>query len=303
MRMPKSLSRLYAFVSKVASAWSSDQCSRKAAALAFYTAFSLTPIIIIVLWLVSFVVDTTLASEELREQLGTLVGPAGAEVIESVLVHTRQEAQGFTALAIAFPMLLIGATTAFAELKESLDEIWGVQPSAQQGLRGLLRTRLAALGLILVIAFLLVVSLAVNAFVALASKRLAEEIGLSGAITVQALSTALAVAIVASIFAAIYKLLPAIRLQWREVGRAALITTVLFLAGQLAIGFYLGNSATASAYGAAGSLAVLLLWIYYSAAVFLLGAELNKFWLGSIRSHDAAAQRPQERNTSGAPSR
>ncbi len=300
MRLPSPITRLYDFTSRVAAAWSSDRCSRKAAALAFYTAFSLTPILVIVLWLVSFVVDATLASEEMHAQLGALVGPAGAEVIESVLTHTRQEAQGFTALAIAFPVLLIGATTAFAELKESLDEIWGVQARAQPGLWGLLRTRLAALGLILVIAFLLVVSLAVNAFVALASKRLAEVIGLSGAITVQVLSTALAVALVASIFAAIYKLLPAIRLRWRDVGRAALITTVLFLAGQLAIGFYLGNSATTSAYGAAGSLAVLLLWIYYSAAVFLLGAELNKFWLASIRSDDPAASSAPERDTSAA---
>jgi len=297
MRIPQPLSRAYDFLSKVAAAWSTDRCSRKAAALAFYTAFSLTPIIVIVLWLVSFVVDATVASEELHDQLGTLVGAAGAEVIESVLVHTRQQAQGFTALAIAFPVLLIGATTAFAELKESLDEIWGVQARGPQGLWGLLRTRLASLGLILVIAFLLVVSLAVNAFVALASKRLAEEIGLSGAITVQVLSGALAITIVASIFAAIYKLLPAINLRWRDVGRAALITTVLFLAGQLAIGFYLGNSATASAYGAAGSLAVLLLWIYYSAAIFLLGAELNKFWLISIRSFDPTAPPPQERDT------
>jgi membrane protein len=284
--MPSVLKRSYAFLSRLASAWSEDRCGRKAAALAYYTAFSLAPILVIVVWLVSFVVDATLATTELREQLGALVGPAGAEVINAILVHTQEEASGLRAVAIALPVLLLGATTAFAELKESLDEIWGVQPRAQKGIWGLLRTRFVSFGMILVIAFLLLVSLAVNALVALASRRLAEEIGLSGAIAVQVLSTALAVVIVATIFAAIYKLLPAIALRWREVGRAALVTTVLFLVGQLGIGFYLGNSATASAYGAAGSLAVLLLWIYYSVAIFLLGAELNKFWLASIR--DAA---------------
>lgn len=278
------LKRFVAFVSAVAAAWSADHCSRKAAALAYYTAFSLAPILVIVLWLAGFVVDATMAAEELRVQLGSLVGRAGAEVIDTILTHTQEEASGLKALALAFPALLLGATTAFAELKESLDEIWGVKPPTRSGVWGLLRTRLLSFGMILVIAFLLLVSLAVNALVAILSKRLADEIGLGGAIAVQALSTALSIMVVASIFAAIYKLLPAIDLRWREVGRAALVTTVLFLAGQLGIGIYLGNSATASAYGAAGSLAILMLWIYYSSAIFLLGAELNKFWLGSLRA-------------------
>jgi membrane protein len=264
---------------RVAVAWSDDRCSRKAAALAYYTAFSLAPILVIVLWLVGFVVDAASATEELRAQLVYLVGPTAAAAIDAIIRHTQEEASRTTAIAIALPVLLLGATTAFSELKESLDEIWGVQAPAQRGIWGLLRTRLVSFGMILVIAFLLLVSLAVNAAVAIASKQLAVWIGLTGTIALQVLSTALAIVIVAIIFAAIYKLLPSVRLRWRDVGRAALVTTLLFLAGQVAIGVYLGNSATASAYGAAGSLAVLMLWIYYSSAVFLLGAELNKFWL------------------------
>jgi membrane protein len=267
------------FVKRVATAWSDDQCGRKAAALAYYTAFSLAPILVIVLWLVGFVVDAAVATEELRSQLIGLAGPTAADAIDAILKHTQREARSLTAIAIALPVLLIGATTAFSELKESLDEIWGVQPESQKGIWGLLRTRLMSFGMILVIAFLLLVSLLVNAFVVLASRQLAQWIGLSGAVALQILSTALAILIVAVIFAAIYKLLPAIRLRWRDVGRASLVTTLLFMAGQIAIGMYLGNSATASAFGAAGSLAVLMLWIYYSSAVFLLGAELNKFWL------------------------
>jgi len=285
MQIPRFLVRPIDFVRTVAAAWSDDRCGRKAAALAYYTAFSLAPILVIVLWLVGFVVDAAVATEELRGQLVGLVGPSAAETIDAVLKHTQAQARGLTAIAIAFPVLLIGATTAFAELKESLDEIWGIHSKRQKGVWGLLRTRLVSFGMILVIAFLLLVSLAVNAMVALASKQLATWMGLTGTIALQVFSTALAIAIVAAIFAAIYKLLPAIKLRWRDVGRASLVATGLFLAGQIAIGMYLGNSATTSAYGAAGSLAVLLLWIYYSSAVFLLGAELNKFWLHSV--HEA----------------
>lgn len=281
------------FASQVADAWSEDHCGRKAAALAYYTAFSLAPLLVIVVWLASFVVDATRAADELRTQLTGLVGPAGADVIDAVLEHTRDRADGLQALALAFPALLVGATTAFTELKESLDEIWRVQPETHKGVWGLLRTRLVSFGMILVIAFLLLVSLAANAAVALASKTLASHIGMSGAVAVQALSTALAVVIVALVFAAIYKLLPAVSLRWREVGRASLVTTLLFLAGQLAIGMYLGNSATASAYGAAGSLAVLMLWIYYSSAIFLLGAELNRFWLDGIRRSEPTDTTPR----------
>jgi membrane protein len=285
--LPAPLRRLFGFLGAIATAWSDDHCSRKAAALAYYTAFSLAPTLVIVVWLVSFFVDATLATEELRNQLSGLVGSAGAEVIDAVLKHTQEEAQGLRAIAIAFPVLLIGATTAFSELKESLDEIWGVRSEARSGIWGLLRTRLLSFGMILVIAFLLLVSLAVNAMIALASTSISRAIGVEGAVAVQVLSTAVALVVVAGIFAAIYKLLPAISLRWRDVARAAGVTTVLFLAGQTAIGLYLGNSATASAYGAAGSLAVLLLWIYYSSAIFLLGAELNKFWLDPIREASA----------------
>ncbi|MPZ47680.1 MAG: YihY family inner membrane protein, partial [Betaproteobacteria bacterium] len=252
------------FLKALAAAWSKDHCSRKAAALAYYTAFSLAPILVIVLWIVGLVTDAKAASDELRTQLGALVGPSGEEALDAIIVHTLEEAKGGAAALLALPVLLIGATTAFTELKQSLDEIWGERPESQSGIRGFLRTRLLSFGMILVIAFLLLVSLAANAMVALASRRLAEGVGLSGAVALQLLSTAMTLFVVFAIFAAIYKLLPAIELLWRDVARAAAVTTVLFLLGQIGIGLYLGNSATANAYGAAGSLAVLMLCIYYS---------------------------------------
>ena len=283
----------YAFVKAVAAAWSENRCSRKAAALAYYTAFSLAPILVIVLWIVGLVTDAKAASDELRTQLGALVGPSGEEAVDALIIHTLEEAKGRAAVLLALPVLLIGATTAFTELKESLDEIWREKPESQSGIWNFLRTRLLSFGMILVIAFLLLVSLAANAVVALTSQRLAAWVGLSGAVALQVLSTAITLLVVFVIFSAIYKLLPAIELRWRDVARAAAVTTVLFLVGQLGIGLYLGNSATANAYGAAGSLAVLMLWIYYSTSVFFLGAVMNKFWL-HLGREDAAQRQPAQ---------
>lgn len=267
------------FVKALGAAWTEDRCFRKAAALAYYTAFSLAPILVIVLWIVGLVADVKAASDELRDELAALVGPSGEAVLDALIRHTLEQAKGGAALMLALPVLLIGATTAFSELKASLDDIWGVQPEVQSGVWGFLRTRLLSFGLILVIAFLLLVSLAANAMVAVASSRLASWVGLSGTIALQVLSTVVTLFVVFVIFAAIYKLLPAMELRWRDVAKAAAVTTVLFLFGQLCIGLYLGNSATANAYGAAGSLAVLMIWIYYSTSVFFLGAEMNRVWL------------------------
>jgi membrane protein len=266
-------------IKAVAATWSEEHCSRKAAALAYYTAFSLAPILVIVLWIVGLVADAKAASDELREQLSTLVGPAGEAAIDALIVHTLEESRGGMAALLALPVLLVGATTAFTELKQSLDEIWGEKPEASSGIWSFLRTRLLSFGMILVIAFLLLVSLAANALVAVGSRQLAQWIGLSGAVALQVISSAITLLVVFAIFSAIYKLLPEIELRWRDVARAAAVTTVLFLLGQVGIGLYLGNSATANAYGAAGSLAVLMLWIYYSTSVFFLGAVMNKFWL------------------------
>ena len=294
--MKASFSRTVAFVKSLAGAWSEDRCSRKAAALAYYTAFSLAPILVIVLWIVGLVADAKVASEELRTQLSALVGPAGEDALDALIVHTLEESKGFAAALVALPVLLLGATTAFTELKESLDEIWGVKAEASSGIWGFLRTRLLSFGLILVIAFMLLISLAANAMVAIASKGLANWIGIGGTVALQALSTLLTLLVVMTIFAAIYKLLPAIHLRWRDVARAALVTTVLFLLGQLAIGLYLGKSATANAYGAAGSLAVLMLWIYYSTSVFFLGAELNKFWLHLDKRKQGSSEPAQKQS-------
>jgi membrane protein len=250
-----------------------------------------------VLWVVGlFVDDSALVVDRLVGEVRALVGASGAEALGEILRSIRATERGGTAAIVAFGALVIGATTAFAELKESLDEIWHVRRQQVGGWWGLLRTRLLSLGMVFVLAFLLLVSLAINAAAALLSDALSEVIGLSGATALRVLSMLVTTVIITLLFASIYKLLPAISLRWRDVGRASFVTALLFMVGQIAIGAYIGNSAAASAYGAAGSLAAMLLWIYYSAAVFFLGAELTRLWVQPNRKtgEDSAPSPPGE---------
>jgi membrane protein len=180
------------------------------------------------------------------------------------------------AAALALFALLVGATTAFAELKDGLDELFCGARVVPEGVWATLRARLVSFGMVLVLAFLLLVSLAVNAALAVLSESV---LGADSAAALRWLSWAATLFVVAGLFAAIYKLLPDAELAWRDALLGASVTAALFLVGRFAIGLYLGNSAPASAFGAAGSLAVLLLWVYYSASVFFLGAEVTRLFI------------------------
>ena len=272
-------------LTRLASAWSEDRCGRKAAAVAYYTAFSLAPILVIVLAVAGLLVETTALSAAILDQIRMLIGEPGAALLGDLLAgSTRKDEGGWAALA-AFVALLVGATTAFAELKDSLDEIFQVERRSPTGLWGLLRARLLSFGLVLVLAFLLLVSLAVNAVLAVISTRVIG-IGTETGWLVTGLSWIATLVVVLGLFAAIYKLLPEARLAWRDVLLAAGVTALLFMVGRLAIGAYLGNSAPASAFGAAGSLAVLLLWVFYSASIFFIGAEITRLFIARRASEE-----------------
>ncbi len=277
MTPPASLPRrLWRALTVLAAAWSDDRCARRAAALAYYTAFSLAPVLVIVLAVAGLIIDATTLSAAILDQARMLIGDAGAELLEGLLTASRDATRKGWAAVAAFAVLLVGATTAFAELKDSLDELFGHKGAAPEGIWGLLRARLLSFGLVLVLAFLLLVSLAVNAGLAVASGYL---FGSDLGWMLRAISWTATAVVVTGLFAAIYKLLPAAQLAWRDAVLGATVTAGLFLAGRYAIGLYLGNSAPASAFGAAGSLAVLLLWVYYSASVFFLGAEVTRLFI------------------------
>lgn len=281
------LRRVWRGLGQLGAAWSEDRCARRAAAVSYYTAFSLAPILVIVLAVAGLIVETTTLSDAILDQARMLIGEAGAELLAGLLEASRNGArQGWAALA-AFAVLLAGATTAFAELKDSLDELFGYPGSPPEGLWEMLRTRLLSFGLVLVLAFLLLVSLAVNAALAVASSYLfGGDVGWA----LRAVSWAATLVVVVGTFAAIYKLLPAAHLAWRDALLGATVTAALFLVGRYLIGLYLGNSAPASAFGAAGSLAVLLLWVYYSASIFFLGAEVTRLFIARTDGAVGAAR-------------
>jgi membrane protein len=276
--------------------WSSDRCSRKAAALAYYAVFSLAPLLVIVVAVASFFVSDSLVTEGVTGQARVLLGERGAELVAQILVSARGEHNAGVAALGATALLILGATSAFAELKASLDDIWGVGPRFTAGLWGMLRPRLLSFGLVISLVFLLLVSLLINAALELFSEYFGALLGIAGTVALQTGSLVGSFIVITLLFAVIYKLLPEIHLSWRDVALSALLTASLFMVGRVLIGSYLGQSAAVSVYGTASSLAVLLLWVYYSTMIFFLGAEIIKVWRqpAALRSGGSDAPAPPE---------
>jgi membrane protein len=260
---------------QVAVSWLGDYVPSMGAALAYYTMFSLAPLLLIVISVAGIVFGDDAARGEIQTQLSTLMGERGASAIQELLASVRKPAEGTAATALGLLLLFIGATTVFGELQDSLDRIWRVPERAgSNGWLALVRARLLSFGMILAIGFLLMVSLVVSATLATVgrwwSPVFGEWYGLATAIN--AIGSFL---LVAAMFALIYKVMPRVRVDWQDVWIGALFTALLFTVGKSLIGLYVGRSGIASAFGAAGSLVVVLLWVYYSAQIFLLGAEFT----------------------------
>jgi membrane protein len=276
-----------------ASSWIDHRGGSKGAALAFYTLFSMTPILMLVIVVAGSVFGAEAAQGEIVAQVQGLVGPNGAKVIEALLAAARDPASGKVATLVASVLLLVGATSVFAELKDSLDELWGIAKPSQSAFIVLLRTRLLSFGMVLALAFLLLVSLIFSAALAILERYTGGFLG--GFAAVLAIITSLiSFGVIACMFAIIYKTLPDAPLTWRDVWIGALFTAGLFSLGKHVIGLYLGNSGVASSFGAAGSLIALLLWVYYSAQIFFLGAEFTRHYalrFGSLQQERLFAKK------------
>lgn len=268
--------RLYAgLMHRAVAAWVHHRAPTLGAALAFYSAFSLAPLLIIVIALAGAAFGEEATRDAIAGQLATLVGPAGAQAIQELLKGTQEKVTGMVATAIGLVTMLVGATTILVELQDDLDLIWQAPRRPGNGILTMLRARVLSFGLILGIGFLLLISLVVNGAIAASQVYLASFFPGTALVLLQAWDYAFSVAAITILFAMLYKWLPNVSIAWSDVWGGALTTAVLFSAGRVAIGVYLGHSAIASAYGAAGTLIVLLLWLYYSAQVLLLGAEFT----------------------------
>ena len=284
----KSIARLLLDAVK---AWFNHRASSKGAALSFYTLFSLTPILVLSIAVVGYFFGHEMAQSEIINQVENLVGTEGAQATQIMLTAAEQDASSLLATAIAAGLLIVGATTVFAELKASLDEIWEIETNDASALKSLLITRLRSFGIVLSLAFLLLISLVINAALAMLERFVGGYLGeMFGTFTY--VTSLVTYGVIACMFALIYKMLPEVPLSWSDVWIGAAFTAGLFILGKFAIGLYLGNSGIASGYGAAGSLVALLLWVYYSAQIFFLGAEFTRQYatrLGSLQHLAAKA--------------
>lgn len=266
--------------------WIDDRASSKGAALAFYTLFSIAPILVLAIALAGYFFGAEAAEGELVTQLRGLIGQDGAEAVQAMIAAAQDKESGLLSTLVATVLLIIGATTVFAELKISLDELWEVRAEAESGLLAMIRTRLLSFGIVLVLGFLLMVSLVVSAVLGVLQNYIGSLWGFSTQLFC-VISWLFSFFVIAFLFAVIYKMLPSIPLSWRDVWIGSLATAGLFILGKSLIGIYLGNSEVTSSFGAAGSVIALMLWVYYSTQVFFLGAEFTRIYAQRFGSKKA----------------
>ncbi|MEO7115185.1 MAG: YihY/virulence factor BrkB family protein [Caldimonas sp.] len=254
--------------------WLKDRAPSMGAALSYYTVFSLAPLLLLVISIAGLVFGHDAAQGALFAQLATLMGDDAAKGVQSLLASVSKPSQGIIGTVVGVAVLLVGATTVFGELQDSLDLIWRAPERKGGGLWGLIRTRLLSFGMILGIAFLLMVSLVLGAVVAALGKWSGALFG-GWEFLAQAMTFLLGFVMTTGVFAMIYKLLPRVDVRWHDVWIGAAVTSLLFNVGRFLIGLYIGKSGVASGFGAAGSIIVVFVWVYYSAQIFLLGAEFT----------------------------
>jgi membrane protein len=256
--------------------WTADHAPRLAAALAYYTFLSLAPLLLVLIAVAGLIFGPEAVRGELIGQIGAVTGPDGARAIEDLLASASRPTESLVASIVGVVTLLLGAAGVVGQLEAALNTIWEVAP-AQTSMLGMVGKRFASLAMVLAVGFLLLVSLALSAALA-ASHRYVGGL-IPGSETVwMVLHFVASFAIVTILFAILFKFLPDARVEWGDVWVGAVATAMLFNVGKLAVGLYLGRSGIASAYGAAGSLVVVLVWVYYAAQILLFGAELTQVY-------------------------
>lgn len=288
--MSLDLRTLWQLLKQTAQSWLADYAPSMGAALAYYTLFSLAPLLLIVISVAGLIFGEDAARGEIAHQLSDLMGSAGAKAVQDLLTSVDKPLEGSLATVLGLLMLFVGATTVFAELQDALDRIWRVPTrESSRGWLKLVRARLLSFGMILAIGFLLMVSLVVSAVIGVMGSWLQPVFGawVALAAVVNAIGSFV---LVSTMFALIYKVMPRAQVQWQDVWTGAVFTATLFTFGKLLIGLYIGRSGVISGFGAAGSLVVVLLWVYYSAQIFFIGAEFTWVYANAYGSRKPKGQ-------------
>ncbi|HBZ69837.1 MAG TPA: hypothetical protein DEP35_08930 [Deltaproteobacteria bacterium] len=288
------LTRMADFIREVYDEWAEHGVLAHGAALAFYTFFSLAPLLVLAIAVAGFAFGRSAAQGEIVAQIEGAVGPDAAHTVQNMLTQASRPASGLTATAVSLLTMFFGASGVFGQLQSSLNMIWGVKPKKQGAVRGALQRRATSFGMVLAIGLLLLLSLVASAILAAVQETLREHAPILGSI-LPSMNLSVSFVTMALLFALIYKVLPAMRLAWRDVWIGSGVTALLFLLGQSVITSYLAHATKRSIYGAAGSLILLLLWIYYSAQVVLIGAEFTEVYSRHFGSRTAEGPRKGQR--------
>ncbi|HEY3635982.1 MAG TPA: YihY/virulence factor BrkB family protein [Caldimonas sp.] len=287
----------WSLVKSAVSAWLDDYAPSMGAALSYYTVFSLAPLLLLVISIAGLVFGEDAVRGELFAQLQGLMGADAAKAVQDLLASASKPSHGVVGTIVGVAVLGFGATTVFAELQDALDRIWRAPARKKGGPWSLLRARLLSFGMILGLAFLLMVSLILGAVISALGKWWGPLFG-AREVLLQAVNLVVGFGLTTLVFAMIYKLMPRVRVRWHDVWLGALVTAGLFTVGKFLIGLYIGKSGIASGFGAAGSLVIVFVWVYYSAQIFLVGAEFTWVYartLGSMRDVASPAKVASEK--------
>jgi membrane protein len=265
---------LWLIIRQTFSNWNEHEAPRQGAALAFYTILSMAPLVILVTAMLAMIFGHSTAETELLSQVEGLVGHQGSDAVKAVIEQAQKPSSGALASVFGLLTLLFGASGVFIELRFALDTIWDVGSADDTGVWAMVQERFASFGMVLAVGFLLLVSLLISAALAALGKFYGGFLPIPEHL-LSAINIVVSLVSIAALFALIFKYVPRAKIPWRECRIGATITAVLFTIGKFAIGLYLGKATIGSAYGAAGSLVVLIIWVYYSAMIFLFGAEFT----------------------------
>jgi membrane protein len=278
-KLPKPAAESVYLIKGALEEFGEDNAARLAAALAYYAAFSLAPLLLVIIALVGFFWESEEADVQARlmDELGDVIGSDGAAAIQTMLEASTQAGGGLIATIAGIAGLIWGATRIFAQLQGAMNDIWDVRPKPDRGIMNFISTRIVSFSMVLVMGLLLLMAFVLSAVLTAAGDVIADYLPFTN-VAIQLINHGLALAIITLLFAAIYRFLPDVEIEWRDVWVGAFITAVLFNLGKFGISVYLGTTSTASMYGAAGSFVVLLLWVYFSAMIFFFGAEITQVY-------------------------
>jgi membrane protein len=260
---------------RTASDWSDDNAARLAAALAYYTVLSIAPMMVLAVAVAGLFFGEDAARGQLGDQLSAVVGPQAGSAIQTIIANAKTPAAGLFSTVIGVGVLFFGASGVFGELQASLNVVWDVAPKPGRGVKGFVQQRFFSFTMVLGVAFLLLVSLALSAGLSAVGDVVSEQLP-GGAVVWQAVNIVVSLGMITVLFAMIYKIIPDAKIAWSDVWVGAFVTSLLFALGKYALGLYIGQASIASPYGAAGSLIVLVVWVYYAAQILLLGAEFTQ---------------------------